>query len=73
MKTSCNDINQEIDIFVPKEDGVKVNILSLKNLSTKKKKLKLVYYIKPVLRRRRNRVKRVYRSGERIKSYNRKK
>lgn|GEM_PF-3509369 len=49
LKTLSNDILQEIDIFVPREDGVKINILKLKNLAGKKRKLKLIYYIKPVL------------------------
>jgi len=49
LKTLSNDILQEVDIFVPREDGVKINILRLKNLSDKKRKLKLIYYIKPVL------------------------
>lgn len=43
------DIMQTLKIFVPKEDSVKVNLLTLKNLAPKRKKVKLVYYIKPVL------------------------
>ena len=46
--TSLN-IQQELNVFIPKEDSVKINILTLKNLNSKKKILKLVYYIKPVL------------------------
>ena len=42
-------IMQELKVFVPKEDSVKVNILNLKNLSPKRKKVKLVYYTKLVL------------------------
>jgi len=49
LKTISNEILQEVDIFVPKEDGIKINVLKLKNLSDKKRKLKLIYYIKPVL------------------------
>ena len=44
-----NQIEQELTIFVPKEDSVKVEILKLKNMSLNRKKLKLIYYIKPVL------------------------
>lgn len=44
-----NEIEQELEIFVPKEDSVKVEILKLKNMSLNRKKLKLLYYIKPVL------------------------
>ena len=42
-------ILQEMTTFVPKEDCVKVNILKLKNETPNKKKLKIMYYIKPVL------------------------
>ncbi len=44
-----NDINQELEIFVPTEDAAKICILKLSNTSPLKKKLKLVYYLKPVL------------------------
>ena len=36
-------------MFVPLEDNIKVQILNLENNELKKKKVKLVYYIKPVL------------------------
>ena len=42
-------IEQELEVFVPKEDSCKVSILSLKNTTPNRKKLKLYYYIKPVL------------------------
>ena len=42
-------IEQSLDVFIPKEDSVKVNILKLKNTTPNKKKLKILYYIKPVL------------------------
>lgn len=43
---SINDgILQELNVFVPKDDSVKVNLLRLKNLGNEKKELKLVYYI----------------------------
>ena len=50
LKTISNNVLQELQIFVPKEDGIKVNILKLKNLSNKEKRLKIVYYVKPVMR-----------------------
>ena len=50
LKTMSNNLLQELDIFVPKEESVKINILRLKNLSNEKRKIKLVYYVKPVLR-----------------------
>lgn len=40
---------QEDEIFVPKEECVKTNIIRLKNTLSEKRKLKLVYYVKPVL------------------------
>ena len=42
-------IKQEADIFVPKEDSVKVQILKLKNETLHKRKIKVVYYLKPVI------------------------
>lgn len=42
-------IEQELEIFVPTEDSCKVGILNLKNITPNRKKIKLYYYIKPVL------------------------
>ena len=42
-------INQNLTVFVPKDDKLKVNMLNLKNELPKKRKIKIVYYIKPVL------------------------
>ena len=42
-------IEQELDVFVPVEDSVKVQILKLKNTTPYRKKLKVEYYAKPVL------------------------
>lgn len=44
-----NGIEQELDVFVPKEDSCKIGILNLKNTTPNRKKLKLYYYIKPVI------------------------
>ena len=41
-------IEQELEMFVPKEDSCKVSILNLKNTTPNRKKLKLYYYIKQV-------------------------
>ena len=49
FKSNQNNISQELDIFVPRKDNIKINILKLKNLEPNKRKLKLVYYIKPTL------------------------
>ncbi|MEI3357116.1 MAG: hypothetical protein V8R81_09110 [Clostridia bacterium] len=42
-------IEQELETFVPKEEPCKINILTLKNTTPNRKKLKLYYYIKPVI------------------------
>lgn len=44
-----NGIEQELEVFVPKEDACKVSILNLKNTTPNRKKLKLYYYMKPVI------------------------
>ena len=46
---SSDDILQELEVFVPQDESVKINILTLKNNAPKKKKVKIVYYLKPVL------------------------
>jgi len=43
------DIKQKVTIFVPTKDSIKISLIELKNLNPKKKKLNLIYYIKPVL------------------------
>ena len=45
---SCG-IEQELEVFVPKQDSCKIQILKLKNKTLRKRKIKLVYYLKPVL------------------------
>ena len=44
-----DEIEQELTVFVPKEDSCKIGILNLKNVTPNKKKIKLYYYIKQVL------------------------
>ena len=44
-----NGIHQELEIFVPKKDSCKIGILNLKNTTPNRKKLKIYYYIKPVI------------------------
>ena len=46
---ASDDLVQELEVFVPQEDSVKINILTLKNNAPKKKKIKIVYYMKPVI------------------------
>ncbi len=46
----CNmGIIQEDEIFVPNEDSLKINLIKIKNTMPSSRRLKLVYYIKPVL------------------------
>lgn len=49
IRTLKNGIMHDVKIFVPRKDKVKINIISLKNTTAENKKLKLLYYIKPVL------------------------
>ncbi len=42
-------IVQELEVFVPNEDSIKVNILKLSNNTLQGKRLKIVYFVKPVL------------------------
>lgn len=44
-----NDINHMVDIFVPRDDKVKINILHLENKKPEKRKLRIVYYLKTVM------------------------
>ena len=44
-----DEIYQELEVFVPNEDSVKIGILKLNNKSLSRKKLRIVYYVKPVL------------------------
>ena len=46
---TCNGILQELKMFVPKEDSIKVQILHLENKLAKRKEIKLIYCVKPVL------------------------
>lgn len=49
LKTLKDEILHELDTFVPLDKNIKINILKLKNTSSEQKKIKIVYYIKPVL------------------------
>lgn len=49
LKTITDGILQEIETFVAMDDSIKINILKIKNTTDSKKRLKIVYYIKPVL------------------------
>lgn len=44
-----DNLLQNVETFVAKEDKIKINIIKIKNVLPEKRKLKIVYYIKPVL------------------------
>ena len=46
---TSNGIFQELKVFIPQKENCKIQILHLENKLAKKKELKLIYYIKPVL------------------------
>jgi cellobiose phosphorylase len=46
---NSDGIEQDLEVFVPKEDSCKVEILTLKNTTPNRKKIKLYYYMKPVI------------------------
>ncbi len=48
-KHKNDGLEQELEIYVPKEESIKVQILTLKNTTPNRKKLKIYYYNKPVL------------------------
>ena len=49
LKTLTDGILQDLEIFIPRGDKVKVNLLRLKNTTNEKKELKLIYYINPCM------------------------
>ncbi len=44
-----DEIEQELEVFVPNEEPCKVQLLTLKNTSPNRKRLKIYYYIKPTI------------------------
>ena len=44
-----DNLLQNVDVFVPVEDKVKINIIKLKNVLPENRTIKLIYYIKPIL------------------------
>ncbi len=49
FKHSSHGLAQELTMFVPTDQSVKINFIKLKNLSNAKRKFTLTYYIKPVM------------------------
>ena len=56
-----DEIDQELEVFVPKEDSVKIQILKLKNMALNKKKIKSFILYEASFRRRRGKNKWIYR------------
>ena len=48
-KQIYDEILQENQVYVPIKESIKVNYINIRNLSNEPQKLKLLYYIKPVL------------------------
>ncbi|MFA5575677.1 MAG: glucoamylase family protein [Tissierellaceae bacterium] len=46
---NSHDLEQELTIFVPREEKVKINLIKLKNTADRERKLKIYYYIRPVI------------------------
>ncbi|WP_051569370.1 GH36-type glycosyl hydrolase domain-containing protein [Alkaliphilus transvaalensis] len=49
FQNNSQGLEQELTMFVPEEDPVKISLLSLKNPSTTKRRLSITYYITPVM------------------------
>ena len=49
LKTLKDGIMHEVETFVPENEKIKINIINLKNTTPENKKIKILYYIKPVL------------------------
>ena len=49
LKNTVDNLIQELEIFVPLKDSLKINKFTLKNNLPRKRKFKLVYYVKTVL------------------------
>ncbi|ABR49663.1 glycosyltransferase 36 [Alkaliphilus metalliredigens QYMF] len=49
FKHHSHGILQELTLFVPAEDPIKINLVKLKNTGGTKRKLTVTYYLKPVL------------------------
>ncbi len=49
LYNNIDNLIQKLEVYVPEKDGLKINKFKMKNTLNRKRKLKLVYYIKPVL------------------------
>lgn len=46
---TSSKIKQTTEIFVPQNDNIKINLITLENKNPQKKNIKLIYYLKPVI------------------------
>lgn len=49
LKNSVDNLDQEVEIFVPLKESLKINKFKFKNNLPKNRKFKLIYYVKTVL------------------------
>lgn len=49
FERDCNGIEQQLTVFVPLEDRVKISTVKLKNNDSVRRKIELTYYLEPVL------------------------
>ncbi|EIV99663.1 LOW QUALITY PROTEIN: cellobiose phosphorylase [Thermoanaerobacter siderophilus SR4] len=49
FETICCGLSQHLKMFVAKEDSIKINLVTIKNLGNENRKLTVSYYIRPVL------------------------
>lgn len=49
FKHNSNGIDQELTMFVPSDEPIKINLLKIKNNSNEIRKLTMYYYIRPVM------------------------
>ena len=49
IRHSSHGINQELTLFVPDDESIKINIIKLKNDCNVKRKLSIYYYLRPVM------------------------
>lgn len=49
FKHNSHGINQELTMYVPEDDPVKISLIKLKNKSSEERKIILTYYIRPVI------------------------
>ena len=52
---NSNDIEQKLNIFIPKEDSLKISLLKLKNTGLAKKSIKIIYDVDFILGEKKNR------------------